>query len=153
MITAQIETIEACLPELLQLWPDHWRELALFQDRIPLKPQISEYVARNRAGTLFLATIRNNGWMAGYFICQVNPGMHYGDTLTGTTDIFWIAPEYRDRGMFLPLYRCVERELRRRGVSAFYCGHKAKTTLSLDKLLPLLGFVPADHYYLKWIGK
>jgi len=78
--------------------------------------------------------------------------MHYGDTLTGTTDIFWISPEYRDHGMFLPLYRCVERELRRRGVVAFYCGHKAKTTLSLDKMLPLLGFVPADHYYLKWLG-
>src|ERR1700691_5140527 len=115
MITAQIEPFEPCLPELLVLWPLHWRELALFQDRIPLRPQVQEYLHRTRAGTMFLATVRHNSRMAGYFLFQVNPGFHYGETLTGTTDIFWIIPEFRDRGLFLPLIRCVERELRRRG--------------------------------------
>lgn len=152
MITAQIEPFEPCLPELLALWPSHWQELALFKDKIPLRPQVSEYITRTRAGTMFLATIRWNGRMAGYFLCAVNPGMHYGETLTATTDIFWVIPEARQRGLFLPLYRCVERELRRRGALAFYCGHKANNTLSLDKVLPKLGFIPADCYYLKWLG-
>lgn len=152
MITSQIEMVEPCLPELLRLWPYHWRELALLQDKIPLRPQVREYVLRNVAGTLFLATIRHDGRMVGYFLCQIAPGFHYGDTLTGTTDIFWIIPEYRDRGLFLPLYRCVERELKRRGVLAFYCGHKTGNALSLDKMLPKLGFVPADSYHLKWLG-
>lgn len=152
MITAQIEMVEPCLPELLRLWPDHWRELALFQDRMPLRPQVREYVLRNVAGTLFLATVRHDGRMVGYFLCQIAPGFHYGDTLTGTTDIFWIIPEYRDRGLFLPLYRCVERELKRRGVQIFYCGYKAGNPLKMDRMLPMLGFVPADHYHAKWIG-
>lgn len=152
MITAQIETMESCLPELLGLWPRHWEELALFKDRIPLRPQVDEYIRRNRIGSLFLATVRWNGRLAGYFICQVAAGFHYGETLTGTTDIYWIDPELRQRGLFLPLYRCVERELRRRGVVAFYSGFKTNLPLDMDKMLPKLGFIPADTYLLKWLG-
>lgn len=153
MITAQIEPFEPCLPELLALWPLHWRELALFQDRIPLRPQVQEYLLRTRAGTMFLATVRWNGRMVGYFLCQVNPGMHYGETLTGTTDIYYIIPEARQRGLFLPLYRCVERELSRRGVKVFYCGWKTAKPLDMDRMLPLLGFIPADSYMAKWLPR
>lgn len=152
MITAQIEAVEACLPELLALWPRHWDELALFKDRVPLRPQTEEYVRRNRAGTLFLATIRWDGKMAGYFICQVQNGFHYGETLTATTDIYWIDPEFRDRGLFLPLFRCVERELRRRGAAVFYCGFKTTKPNSMNELLPKLGFEPADTYLAKLIS-
>ncbi len=152
MITAQIEMIEPCLSELLRLWPLHWQELALFKDKIPLRPQTAEYIRRNEAGALFLATVRWNGRMAGYFICQVAAGFHYGETLTGTTDIYWIDPELRQRGLFLPLFRCVERELRRRGVVAFYCGFKSSVPLHMDEMLPKLGFIPADTYLLKWLG-
>lgn len=152
MITAQIETIEACLPELLAIWPSHWNELGLFRDRMPLSPQTEEYVRRNRSGSLFLATIRWSGRLAGYFICQVQPGFHYSQTLTGTTDIYYVVPEFRQRGLFLPLYRCVEKELRRRGVSAFYCGFKSATALDMDRMLPKLGFIAADTYLLKWLG-
>lgn len=151
MITAQIESIEACLPELLRLWPLHWEELALFKDRIPLHPQTDEYIRRNRAGMLFLATVRWNGRLAGYHIVQIANGFHYGQTLTGTTDIYWIDPEVRNRGLFLPLYRCVERELKRRGVTVFYCGWKTSKPLSMDQMLPKLGFIPADTYCAKLI--
>lgn len=152
MISAQIEPLEPCLPELLALWPRHWEELALFKDRMPLRPQISEYITRNQSGVLFLATVRWNGVMVGYFICQTAYGFHYGETLTGTTDIYYIVPESRERGLFLPLYRCVERELKRRGVQVFYCGFKLGNPLKMDQMLPKLGFILADFYGAKWIG-
>lgn len=90
--------------------------------------------------------------MVGYFICQVAYGFHYGETLTGTTDIYYIVPEARERGLFLPLYRCVERELKRRGVQVFYCGFKLGNPLKMDQMLPKLGFILADFYGAKWIG-
>lgn len=152
MIAAQIEPLEPCLPELLALWPRHWEELALFKDRMPLRPQISEYIARNQSGMLFLATVRWNGKMVGYFICQIAYGFHYGETPTGTTDIYYIVPEARDRGLFLPLYRCIERELKQRGVNVLYCGWKTHNPLSMDRMLPRLGFIPADTYMAKWLG-
>lgn len=152
MITAQIEPLEPCLAELLALWPRHWEELALFKDRMPLRPQIQEYIARNQSGMLFLATIRWDGKMVGYFLCQTAYGFHYGETATGTADIYYIIPEVRERGLFLPLYRCVERELKRRGIQVFYAGWKTHNPLGMDRMLPKLGFIPADTYMARWLG-
>lgn len=152
MISAQLESIQGCWAELLRIFPTHHRELALFQDRMPLVPQAGEYFAREAAGNMFMATVRWDGHLVGYFICNVAYGFHYGHTLTGTVDIFYIIPEARDRGLFLPLYRCVERELKRRGVSVFYCGWKTHNPLSMDRMLPILGFIPADTYMARWLG-
>ena len=151
MITAQIESFERCLPELVQLFPAHWEELALFKDRMPLAPQYAEYVRRERAGLLFLATVRWNAKIVAYYTAQVAPGFHYGKTLTGTQDMVWVTPEARNKGLSLPLHRCVEKELRRRGVGPWYAGYKTHNPLGMPKLLDKFGFIPADTYMVKWL--
>ncbi len=152
MITAQIEPFFSCWPELKEIFPSHHRELALFQDKMPLNPQETEYCNRNMFGVLFFATVRWNGKIAAYYIAQVQPGFHYGSTLTGTQDICYVLPELRNRGLAFPLFRLVEREMRRRGVKAWYSGWKTQNPLGMDRLLPALGFVPADTYAVKWLG-
>lgn len=152
MITAQVESFEAALPELMPLFPRHWQELALFKDRMPMAMQFPEYVRREQVGSLFLATVRLDGRIAAYYVTQVAPGFHYGTTLTGTMDLIYVVPELRDRGLAYPLFRCVERELKRRGVQLWYSGYKTGNPNQLDRLLPVLGFQPADTYMVKWIG-
>lgn len=153
MITAQVESFEAALPELRAIFPVHHAELALFQDRMPLDPQYDEYARRERAGSLFLVTVRKDGRITGYYTAQVAPGFHYGSTFTGTMDLMFVIPEERGRGTVVPLMRTVERELRRRGVRLWYSGHKTHKPLGLDRLLPMFGFQPADTYMAKWIGE
>ena len=152
MITVAIERIELCFPELIQIFPEHWAELAVFKDRMPLAPQFAEYVARERTGRLFLATVRRDGRIVAYYTAQVAPGFHYGSTLTGTMDMAYIVPSERGRGLALPLFRCVEREMRRRGVQIWYAGFKAHNPLGMPEILDRLGFIPIDVYYGKWIG-
>lgn len=152
MITVAVESFEAAIPELKPLFQIHWSELALFKDRMPLAPQYLEYVDRERSGKLFLATARWDGWIAGYWTVQVAPGFHYETTLTATTDIVYVTPEHRGRGLILPLYRCVEKELKRRGVKLWYCGYKNHNPLGMPELLSALGFIPADQYMAKYIS-
>lgn len=152
MITAQIESIAACWSELMEIFPIHHRELALFQDRMPLAPQREIYFERERNGILFLATMRWNGRIAAYQITNVAPGFHYGQTLTGTQDIVYVHPEMRDKGLAFPLFRCVRKELRRRGVKVWHSGYKTANPLGMDKLLPMFGFSPGDTYMAQWIG-
>ncbi len=152
MITAQVERFEQCLPELASIFPAHWDELALFKDRMPLAPQYREYVRREQAGALFLATVRWDGSIVGYYVAQVQPGFHYERTLTATLDMVYVIPEYRDRGLALPLFRCVEKELKRRGAQVWYSGYKAHNPLGMPQLLGMLGFEAADNYMVKWIG-
>lgn len=149
MITAQVESFEAALPELNAMFPRHWEELALFRDRMPLAPQYAEYVRREQSGNLFLVTVRQNSRVVAYYTAQVAPGFHYAGTLTGTMDLVYVLPELRGRGLAFPLFRAVEQELRRRGVQVWYSGYKSHTPNELDRLLPALGFEPADTYMVK----
>lgn len=152
MITVQVDSFKDCLEELAKIFPLHWQELALFQDRMPLSPQFDEYVAREQAGRLLLVTVRLNSQIVSYYTLQIAPGFHYGQTLTGTMDMLYVVPEYRNRGLVLPLLRTVERELKKRGVQVWYSGFKTHNPLRLPELLGRFGFVPADNYYAKWIG-
>lgn len=152
MITCQIDSLEQCIPELLPLWRTHHRELGLFKDRMPLDPDVPEYIRREREHRLFLTTVRRNGSIAAYYIAQSAAGFHYQSTLTGHMDIAYVIPEERNRGLALPLFRHTEQELRRRGVKLWYSGWKLHNPLGMPKLHELLGFVPADMYAVKWIG-
>ncbi len=152
MITAQIERFELCLPELAAIFPDHWEELGLFRQSMPLAPQYHEYVRREQAGALFLATVRWDGRIVGYYVAQVQPGFHYERTLTATQDMVYVLPEFRNHGLALPLFRRVEKELRRRGAQIWYAGWKTHSPLGMDRLLGMFGFIPADTYVAKWLG-
>lgn len=152
MITTQVENFVGALPELRELFPRHHAELGIFKERMPLRPQYEEYVERERAGRLFLVTVRENGSVIAYHTVQIQPGFHYGETLTGTTDMYYILPEHRGRGTVLPLFRAVEKELKRRGVQVWYCGYKTHNPLNMPGVLDALGFEPADTYKARWIG-
>lgn len=152
MITCQVESFEAALPELKAIFPVHWRELGMWRDRMPLAPQFSEYVRREMDGRLFLATVRRDGKIAAYYVAQVAPGFHYADTLTGTMDMMYVIPEQRQRGLCKPLLDHVQAELSRRGVQIWYSGYKTQNPLGMDRLHDLYGFGPADTYRSKWLG-
>lgn len=153
MITAQVESFECAIPEIKEIINEHWEELALNKARVPLAPQWEEYVRREKSGTLFLTTVRKDAKIAAYYIAQVAPGFHYSQTLTGTMDIAYVIPKFRERGLAIPLFRCVECEMRRRGVQVWYSGFKSHNPLGMDKLLNRLGFEPADVYCQKWLGE
>lgn len=151
MITCQVESFAQCAEELARIFPQHWQELALFKDRMPLAPQWQEYVRREENGALFLVTARWDGRIVGYYTAQVSPGFHYGTTLTATHDLVYVVPEVRNRGLAFPLFRCVERELRRRGVKLWFSGYKIHNPLGMPQLYERLGFTPADTYTAKWL--
>lgn len=153
MLTFQIDSFADSIPEFkANQFPMHHAELALFRDRMPLDPDYDEYVRRERAGELFLCSGRWNGRIAAYYVAHVRPGLHYRSTMTGTMDICYVVPEHRGRGLALPLFRMVERELKRRGAKIWYSGFKMHNTLGMPYLHELLGFMPADQYLVKWIG-
>lgn len=152
IVTYQIEPYENALPELKQIYPVHWLELALFQDRMPLRPQDGEYIARDRDGRLFLATCRKDGELIGYYTCLVHNSLHY-DIPTALMDMIYMKIEHRSHGYAIRMIKFVEKELIKRGVQVWYSGYKTHKPLGLDRALHSLGFGPADTYLVKWIGQ
>lgn len=152
MITAQVDSFAASVDALKPLFLGHWSELALFKDRMALDPQYQEYIARERAGTLVLVTVRRDGLIVAYHIVQIAPGFHYGTTLTAISDIYYVIPKQRGKGLVYPLFRAVEKELKRRGVQLWISGHKTGSPLQMPGIFGALGFEPCDTHYAKWIG-
>jgi GNAT superfamily N-acetyltransferase len=149
-LTAQVESLTALLPELKPLFPEHYRELALNQDDVPLDPQYDEYLRRDAAGAVMLVTLRDRGSLAGYFVAFVAPGLHYRTCLTLTMDIFWVHPVHRGKMGGVTLFRAVEKEARRRGVQRMFAGSKCHKEASF--LFERLGYDRVEVYYSKWLG-
>lgn len=152
MITTHIESFKERLAELQVLLPIHYLELALDQDKVPLAPQYSIYLDRERNGELLFVTLRDAGEMIGYFIGFIAPGLHYKTCLTCTMDIFYVHPERRGDGAGMRLFKFVEAELRRRGVQRWFMGYKVHAPYA-RVLFEAIGAEPVEVYHSKWIGE
>lgn len=151
MITAQVEPLTPVLDELKVMFPDHWEELALNKDKVPLDPQYNIYLARDAAGEVLFVTLRQDGEIVGYFVGFVAPGLHYKTCLTLTMDIFWTRHDIRGGTAGLRLFRAVEKEAKRRGVDRLFYGSKLMKDAS--RLFAAMRCEPVETYYTKWIGQ
>jgi hypothetical protein len=150
MITAQVETAKDALPELMQLFPLHWKKLALQQDKVPLQPEYTKYLQMENEGKLLLVTLRAEGRLVGYWVSFLGPELHYSSCLAAKMDIWFIHPDCAKGRAVVTLGKAVEKELRRRGVLRWYAGEKLHSPCG--KLYTMLGMEPVETYYLKWIG-
>ncbi len=151
MITCSIEALEDCLEEMKPLFPQHWEEIAIFKDKMPLSPQYELYYAREAIGELIMPILRKDGEIIGYWPTFIAPGLHYRTTLTGTTDILWIKPEHRGDGSGKLMWDTLRTELKRRGVKIFYGG--SKNHKQIEWFFKMLGFDPVETYFAMWIGE
>lgn len=151
MITCHVESFEERLEELQVLLPLHYKELALDQEHVPLSPQYSVYIARERAGQLLFVTLRDAGELVGYFIGFIAPGLHYSTCLTCTMDIFYVRADKRVGSAGVRMFRFVEAELKRRGVQRWFMGSKIHADASA--LFKRIGASPVETYYSKWLGE
>ena len=150
MITCHLESFEKRLPELKELLPLHYKELALNQDKVPLDPQYDKYIISERNGELIFVVLRDGGEMVGYFIGFISPGLHYKSCLTCIMDIFYIRKEKRNGIAGVKLFRFVESNLKNRGVKRWLMGSKIHADASA--LFKRIGAEPIETYYSKWLG-
>lgn len=145
MLTAAPEAFPAFLEEVKPLLPEHYAELALNQDRVPLAPQYDEYLRRDSLGMVLTIALRDAGALVGYFVGFVAPGLHYSTCLTLQLDIFWIHPDHRGQKGGVMLFKAMEAEAKRRGVQRLFVG--SKTHLPADYLFEKLGYVKVESVY------
>lgn len=140
--------------ELMPLFHSHWLELGPFRDRMPLAPNLATYHFLEMQGELLTLTARQDRKLVGYLIAAVRPGLHYSQTLQAITDIPYVHPSVRGRGIGFRLFYAAEEEFKRRKVGPWFASSKINSPLhkSMDKLLTRgFGMSPQDLQYSKWI--
>ncbi len=150
MLSICAERFSDALDELKPVLPEHYLELALNQDKVPLDPQYDVYLERENRGEMLFVVMRDAGQIVGYFIGFVAPGLHYKTCLTLTMDIFFLRQSHRGNGAGYHLFRFVENEARMRGVQRMFVGSKMHKDASF--LFEKLGYAECEKYYTHWMG-
>jgi GNAT superfamily N-acetyltransferase len=150
MLTAAPEPFAPFLEEVMPLLPEHYAELALDQDKVPLSPQYGVYLDRDSRGEVLTIAMREAGELVGYFVGFVTPGLHYSTCLTLQLDIFWLRPDHRGKSGGTILFEAVEKEAKRRGVQRMFVG--SKSHLDASWLFERLGYTKVETHYSCWLA-
>lgn len=152
-----------CKEDMAKLFPLHWEEIA--DQRIPLDVWYEQYDRIAEDGQLHIVTIRDKdtcgacqkcenaqkGKLIGYYWAIVRPHLHYQQSLTAYTDIYFIHPEHRKGMLGVNLFKFAEQSLKERGVQRMYIASKTKLDMSL--IFERLNFSKTEIVYTKLIGE
>lgn len=150
MITYQVEQWSDCWEEMSQLWPDHYEEVAMNRDKIPLEPNMEMYKALDDSGQLHVLTCRKDGKIIGYHVSIVRPHLHYRSSLSSFTDMYFVDKAHRGGMVGVKLFIEAEKSLKARGVEKLFTG--TKLSLDMGKIFERLGWVETERLYTKYIG-
>lgn len=142
MLKFQKETFVSLLPELPDVFQQHWEDIALDKNAIKLNPHYDEYLKIEQIGKLHCMVARDGEKLAGYFFAIVFPHLHYAHSLTAFSDIYYLKREYRrDFGIVARLrglIRSTEQMLRDLHVQKVYI--TSKNYLDLTAVLAKEGY-------------
>lgn len=137
------------------LFRQHWEEIALNRDKIPLDPHWDRYYDFDIADILNVLTVRANGVLVGYLFVLVFPHLHYASTTWAQTDMFWLHPAYRQGGAGIRMFKMLEQHLKTRQVKVVHVVlklHFEAERGTLAKLFVRLGYKPVETVMAKYLG-
>ncbi len=150
MITVQCENFADVLEEWKLILPEHWEELALNKDKVPLDMQYEAYHTMDALGQLFFASVRDAGELIGYFVGVISPELHYKNCLSCNMDILYVRASHRKKWGGSKLISFVKKELKRRGVKRLFGA--SKEHFDIGPLFVRHGAILAEKTYLFWLG-
>lgn len=150
MITYQIDTAERILTEGIHLFIEHYKDIALYQDKIQLNPDVVRYMALEESGVLIPISVREDGALIGYSVTILLPSLHYKEHTYAMNDVIFISKEHRKGTVGIKLIKYTEKILKEKGISV-YCIN-SKVHAPFFKVLERLGFTDSEHQYTKYIG-
>jgi GNAT superfamily N-acetyltransferase len=146
MVTFQQEKWSDCVAEMRPLWPEHWKELALDQDKIALGCDEAKYEQGEAMGCLHIVTVRDDGRLVGYYYGMLMHHLHYMDAgLMCYSDVYFVKPEYRRGAIGAKFVSFVKKSLKDKGVVKLYMS--TKDHQDHGDLFSHMGGRLSDHIY------
>jgi hypothetical protein len=149
MITFQVEDWIQVYPEIATLQFAHWEEVGTHRDEIPLALDHSQINHIYSLGQMHVVTVRMDGRLVGYHVSFVRPHLHYRESLSSYTDVYFIRKDVRNFRVAVGLFKEVERTLAQRGVQRMFTG--TKRSLNAGGLFKMLGWTHVEDLYVKII--
>ena len=149
MVRFEEEKFEDIIDEMKPLLQEHYKEIAMYKDKISLNPNYELYQAMADAGTLHILAARHGTVLVGYCVTFVNKHPHYNDHLYAVNDVVYLDPAYRHSAVAPEMIAELERMMLEKGVSVMT--FHMKTYQPFETLMDFMGFEKAEYLYSKYI--
>lgn len=147
-LTLQWERFSPIVKQFPPVFKEHWREIALDQDQIPLEPNYDLYLNADLVGVLQVLTVRFGVLLVGYVFTMVGPALHYNSTIMAEVDMYWLDPAFRSGWTGVKMFTEVIRKMREVGAKKLFISEKIHFHNENDRrvglLLKRLGFAPVE---------
>ena len=100
--------------EAMQLFKDHYDEIAERTDVIELDPNLEQYNMLYEKGMLEIHTARDDGKLVGYSLWFVTKHIHYKKSITASSDVLYISPNYRKGMLGYKFIKWTTEEIKKR---------------------------------------
>jgi hypothetical protein len=151
MITYQIEQWPDIVTEMVPLFADHWKEVAVNQDTVPLDIDYAQYDILYSQGQLHITTARKDGILIAYDARIIRTHIHYKSTLFAFPDVYYVAPLFRRGRTVWKFFQFTEDTLRSRGVKVILT--MTKKHLDASRLFAALGHTETEAVFMKFVGE
>lgn len=139
MITYQLESVTSIRLEGKALLWEHYDEVALYRDAIPLDPDWGKYEYMEQESSLVAVGARDDGRLIGYSVFFLNWHIHYKRSLYAANDVLFLEKAYRTKSSAgIRLIKESEKMLRARGVERIL--FHVKLDHDFRKILHRLGY-------------
>lgn len=149
-VTFQREYCEEFIPEIIPILANHYDELAVNKEHVPLDPNFDGYREKELEGRLHIFTARLGRELIGYIIGFIdNNHLHYKSTVHYLNDIYYVKAEYRSNGVGARFFIAHEKELKTFGVERivqFTKNHK-----SHQAMFEAMGYAVTDIILTKML--
>lgn len=133
--------------EIDPIFRQHWEEIALNRDVVPLDVDYERYSIAENAGRVHIVTVRDDGRLVGYYCALLDTHFHYKGTMMAFTDVYFLLPAYRRADTAFRLFCMAEKTLKERGITKLI----AATKLHQDKgrLFAAMGWTEVERVFTK----
>lgn len=150
MIYQEEPVTYSLLEELTPMLEQHWEEVAVNKDRVPLDINYDGYVKLYNSGILKLFTVRNEVELIGYYATMLVNHFHYKSTLFAMNDVVYVKPEYRGKLAGYKLLKFAEDKLKEYGVDVVSV--HIKLTHDFSPMMERMGYQTVEKICTKYIG-
>ena len=147
-LTFQEETFDQFIEDGMDLVIEHWHDVALNKDDVPLDPDWEGYAQIFGAGLAHVVTARTEeGEMVGYAVCTMAPHLRYKSVKWAEGDVFFLKPLYRRGRTGILLMKAAEEMMRALGADKLY--QKVKLHKDVGKVFEHMGYEAIERVYVK----
>lgn len=144
-----IERLAHVRADIEPLLEDHYKEVAMYQDKIKLNVDWKAYELLEKNDKLRIMTWRENMELIGYNVFFLNQNAHYQDHLYAVNDIIYVRPDHRGPEVKVFIDAC-EQAMVDEGVSVIT--YHMKEQKPFHALMEWAEYDHAEHVYMKYIG-